>query len=104
MQRRRCFWLHGPHNTLPLLYKKGSLKMPEGFSMKVQKDTRNNITYKVSREVVKPWPSSILFEGGFAPLFQPGAGQNTFHTFTREFCHPPDRLPQASAQAADRFN
>ena len=37
-------------------------------------------------------------------MFQPGAGHNFFHTFTREFCHPPDRLPQASPQAADRFN
>ena len=61
VQRKRCFWLHGPHHTLPLLHKKGSLKLPEGFSMKVEEDKRKNITYKVCREVVKPWPSSILF-------------------------------------------
>ena len=41
------------------------------------------------------------------PLFSPTdvlAGKaRPFHTFTREFCHPADRVHQASSEAASRF-
>ena len=55
----------------------------------------------------KPLPPRVHFEQGFCPLTQPGAVMKgeakAMHTFTREFFHPPDRVPQVSPAAAQRF-
>lgn len=56
----------------------------------------------------KPFPPRVIWEQGFTPLFDPSVvkkagGQGGFHTFTREFFHPSDRVASVSAGAAARF-
>ena len=56
----------------------------------------------------KPFPARIAWEQGFTPLFDPAVvmragGHGGFHTFTREFFHPSDRVATVSAEAASRF-
>lgn len=56
----------------------------------------------------KPFPPRVVWEQGFTPLFDPSVvmkvgGQGGFHTFTREFVHPSDRVASVSADAAARF-
>ena len=56
----------------------------------------------------KPFPSRVVWDQQFTPTFDPSkvmaqGGRGGFHTFTREFYHPDDRVPSASPEAAARF-
>ena len=56
----------------------------------------------------KPFPSRVVWDCQFTPLFDPQkvmaqGGKGGFHTFTREFFHPDDRVHSCSAEAAARF-
>ena len=49
-----------------------------------------------------------LWDHQFTPTFDPSkvmaqGGRGGFHTFTREFYHPDDRVPSCSPEAAERF-
>ena len=112
VKRRRVFWLYGPRD-LSKDHTIQNIKLPTGFTItpkgqgvrgtQQQQRCHGNLMWQVQRADVKPWPSTILFEGGFTPRFEPGKGQATFNILTREFYHPEDRLASASPQAVDRF-
>ena len=56
----------------------------------------------------KPLPPQVYCDDHFLPLLTPQLvlqqeGKGAMHTFTREFYHPEDRVPEVSPQAAERF-
>ena len=104
VKRRRLFWLacnthqRKEHNLATVAWE--TIPLPDGFTL-VRSDSA-----AVAAEVkgtTKQWPSTVLFEDGFATVFAPGDAGRKFHPFTREFRHPTDRVKQASPEAADRF-
>ena len=56
----------------------------------------------------KPLPPQVFWDDHFMPVLQPqlvthSEGKGAMHTFTREFYHPVDRVPESSPAAAERF-
>ena len=100
VQRRRLFWLVGRKGPLHAGMTPPS---PWTWSPTVA-DEVPTLVY----EGTKPCPPRVFFQQDFQPMFDPADvvakhGVGAFHTFTREFRHPADRVAQVSAAAATRF-
>lgn len=100
VHRNRCFWLGcgdvgvSPSHTPPADWAWAPSTAQEAPVLKFNGK--------------KPIPPRVSWEAGYAPLFNPlevlqGESSLGFHPFTREFFHPPDRVNQASPEAAARF-
>ena len=102
-QRKRLFWLHGPLGGLP---QSGGFNLPDGFELLGNK-AQGEPCFTMSAPDSKPFPPAVPFAAGYVHRFDQRlvtAGlQSAFHTFTREFWHPPDRVKFASPEAVQRF-
>eukprot|EP00435_Cladocopium_sp_Y103_P071551 s117_g37.t2 len=99
VQRRRLYWIVGQGAAVH-----AGLQPPDSWHWAPADDGPPFLHFQGS----KPCPARVFFHQGFQPLFDPvqvvaEGGQGAFHTFTREFRHPTDRVSSASAAAAARF-
>lgn len=98
VKRRRLFWLCGSKGGLG-----ASLVPPQDWQW-----FDSAATLELRYQGKKPIPAKVAWEGGFQPLVSPTAvmqGQVdcAFHTFTREFYHPEDRVKLVDPHTASRF-
>ena len=96
VQRRRLFWLacdthQRKERTLATVDWK-TIPLPDGFSLVNSNSAA--VAAEVKASTTKQWPSTVLFEDGFAAVIAPGDAGRKFHPFTREFRHPTDRVKQ----------
>ena len=104
VHRSRLFWLSGPIGDLHQLHEP---QLPQGKS--VARTTLEDIEIFKLCVHSKPFPPTITWALGFTHVFDqhrvgPGSGDACFHTFTREFWHPTDRVKFSSPAAAQRFH
>ena len=105
VHRNRLFWVSGPRGDLHQL---NQPDLPDGFSLEQDKCSRVQV-FRLVAKGNKPFPAHVPFALGYTHTFDQhqvaqGHSNICFHTFTREFWHPTDRVKMASPAAADRFH
>lgn len=98
VRRRRLFWLCGSKGGLC-----SSLSPPVDWQWR-----QSAATLELRYIGKKPIPAKVAWEGGYQPLVSPAAVLQgnvdcAFHTFTREFFHPEDRVSMVDPPTAARF-
>ena len=99
VSRRRFFWLRSRRGVVS-----PANPPPESW----QWCTTTSGVAELRYAGKKPLPPQVFWDDHFLPLLSPQvvlqqAGKGAMHTFTREFYHPEDRVPEVSPAAAERF-
>ena len=98
--RRRFFWLRSRNGALGPGH-----PPPDSWTWRQAPAGVAELRYNGK----KPLPSQVFWDDHFLPMLQPplvmqNEGKGAMHTFTREFYHPVDRVPEVSPAAAERFH
>ena len=101
VSRNRLFWGSSlDDSVVAALNRPKSLQIPHGWVF--DKDAA-----AIRYTGTKPIPAVFQPVMGYVALIDPkqvkSGEQQPMHTFAREFWHPTDRIPQASAEAIERF-
>eukprot|EP00434_Breviolum_minutum_P039847 symbB.v1.2.035390.t1/scaffold4753.1/size44016/3 len=100
VHRKRLYWMASEEGSLGV-----DTPLPSDWSwIPPQGKSPPELRYQGK----KPFPSRVVWDHQFTPTFDPSkvmaqGGRGGFHTFTREFYHPDDRVPSCSPEAAERF-